>query len=126
MITEDGEQRHGTIAEGDTLEDGPDAEMGETEQVALDGVVEPVDKESDGEEQYRALHDAADDLRCGLELRLHQGEVARDSHDKEEEGEHQIAGRHAIPLGVLEHLERLAPAIVDEDHACHRDTAQDV
>ena len=47
MVTEQGEQRHDAVAEGDALEDGPDAEMTETEQVALDGMVEPVDKQAD-------------------------------------------------------------------------------
>ena len=49
MITEEGKERHYAVAEGDALHDSPDAEMSETEEVALDGVVEPVDKQSDDE-----------------------------------------------------------------------------
>ena len=44
MIAEQGKERHNAIAKGYALHDRPDAQMTETEQVALDGVVEPVDK----------------------------------------------------------------------------------
>ena len=100
--------------------------MAEAEQVAFDGVVEPVDEQADDEEQHGALDDAADDLRRGLELGLDERQVARDSHNKEEEGEDEVAGRQAVPFGVLEHLERLAPAVVDEDHPGYGDAAQDI
>ena len=68
MIAEQGEERHDAIADSDALHDRPDAQMTETEQVALDGVVEPVDKQAYRKEQHRALHDAADDLRGRFKL----------------------------------------------------------
>ena len=123
MVTEQGEERHDAVAEGDALHDSPDAEVTKTEEIALDGVVEPVDEKTNGEQEYRTLDDATDDLRRGFELRLHQGEVTRDTHDEEEEGEHEVARRHAVPFGVAEHLERLAPAVVYKDHAGHGDAA---
>ena len=126
MIAEEGEERHYAVAEGDALHDSPDAEMTETEKVALDGVVEPVDEQSDDEEQHRTLYDTSDNRGGGFELRLHQREVTRDTHDEEEEGEDEIAGRHAVPFGVAEHLERLAPAVVYKDHAGHGDAAEDI
>ena len=126
MVAEEGEERHDAITERDALHDRPDAEMAETEEVALDGVVEPVDEESDDKEQYGALDDAADDLRRGFELGLHQGEVTRDTHDEEEEGEDEVAGGHAVPLRVAEHLERLAPAVVHQYHACDGNAAENI
>ena len=126
VVAEQGEERHDAIAEGDTLHDGPNAQMTKAEQVAFDGVVEPVDEESDNEKQYRALHDATDDLGRGLELGLDQREVARDAHDEEEEGEDEVAGRQTIPLAMAEHLIRLTPAIVDEDHAGDSNTTEDI
>ena len=89
-------------------------------------MVEPVDKQADSKQQHRTLNNATDDLWGWLELRLYQREIARDTHDKQEEGEHQVAGRHAVPLRVAQHLEALAPAIVHQYHACHGDTAQNV
>ena len=98
MVAEEGEERHNAVAEGNTLKDGPDAEMTKTEQVSLYSVIEPIDEKSDGEEQHRTLDNATDDLRCGHEFRLHQGEVARDSHDEEEEGKDEVTGSHTVPL----------------------------
>ena len=72
MIAEEGEERHYAIAEGDALHDSPDADMTETEKVALDGVVEPVYEQSDDEEQHRTLNDTSDNGGGGFELRLHQ------------------------------------------------------
>ena len=126
MVAEDGEHRDEEVAEGDALHDGHDAQVAKTQEVALDGVVEPVDEQADDKEQHRTLDDAAEDGGRRLELRLHQGQVAGDTHDEEEEGEHEVAGRHAVPLGMLEHFEGLAPAVVDKDHACHGDAAEDI
>ena len=100
--------------------------MTETEQVALDGMVEPVDEQTDNKEQHRTLDDTADDGRRWLELRLHQREVTRDTHDEEEEGEHEVAGCHAVPLGVTEHLEGFTPTVIHKDHAGNGDTAQNI
>ena len=98
VITEQRKQRHDTIAQSYTLHHRPDAQMTEAQQVALDGMVEPVDKQADSKQQHRTLNNATDDLWGWLELRLYQREIARDTHDKQEEGEHQVAGRHAVPL----------------------------
>ena len=68
MMAEQGKERHDAVAEGDALHDRKDAKVTKTEEVAFDGVVEPVDEEADGEEQHRALDDATDDLGRGLEL----------------------------------------------------------
>ena len=126
VVAEQGEERNDAVAEGNALHDGPDAQMTETQEVALDGMIEPVDEKADDEEQHRALDDTTDDLRGGLELRLHQREVTRDTHDKKEEGEDEIAGRHAVPLRMAEHIKRFAPAVVDEDHPRHRNATQDI
>ena len=72
MVAEEGEERHNAVAEGDALHDSPDTEMSKAKEIAFDGVVEPVDEETNGEQQHRSLDDATDDLRCGFELRLHQ------------------------------------------------------
>ena len=117
MVTEQGEERHDAVAEGDALHDGPDAEMTKAKEITLDGVVKPVDEEADSKEQHRTLDNATNDLGGGFELGLHQGEVARDTHNEEEEGKDEVAGSHAVPLGVLEHLERLAPAIINQYHS---------
>ena len=68
MIAEEGEERHYAVAEGDALHDSPDAEMTETEKVALDGMVEPVDKEADGKQERRTLNDTTNDLWRGFEI----------------------------------------------------------
>ena len=125
VVAIDGEERHGEVAEGDTLQDGHDAEVTQP-VVAIEGAVEPVYGQADDEEQHRTLQDAAEHGPRGFELGLHQREVAGDTHDEEEEREHEVAGRHAVPLRMLKHLEGLAPAVVDEDHACHGDAAEDV
>ena len=117
MVTEQGEQRHDAVAEGDALHDSPNAEMTKAKEITLDGVVKPVDEEADSKEQHRTLDNATNDLGGGFELGLHQGEVARDTHNEEEEGKDEVAGSHAVPLGVLEHLERLAPAIINQYHS---------
>jgi hypothetical protein len=126
MVTEEGEERHDAITERDTLHDRPDAEMTETEKVALDGVVEPVNKQTDGKKQNGTFDDTAYDLRRRFELRLHQGQVTRDTHDEEEEGEYEVAGGHAVPLTVAKHIKRQAPAVVDQDHSCDSDTTEDI
>ena len=126
MVAEEGEERHDAVAEGDALHDSPDAEVAKAEEIALDGVVEPVDEKADGKQQHRSLDDTTDDLGRGFELRLHQREVTRDTHDEEEEGEDEVAGGHAVPLRVAEHLERLAPAVVHQYHACYGDTAENI
>ena len=113
MVAEEGEERHNAVAEGDTLHDSPDAEMAKAEEIAFDGVVEPVDEKADGKQQHRSLDDTTDDLGRGFELRLHQREVTRDTHDEEEEGEDEVARSHAVPLNMLEHLKGLTPAVVN-------------
>ena len=126
MVAEQGKERHNAVAKGYALHHGPDTQMAETKEITLDGMIEPVDEQTDDEEQHRTLDDAAYHLRGGFELRLHQRKITRDSHDEEEKGKHEVAGCHAVPLRVSKHFERLAPAIVDENHACHSDTTQDI
>jgi hypothetical protein len=126
VIAEKRKQRHYTITQRDTLHYGPDAQMTEAQQIALDSVIEPVDKQSDGKEQHRALHYSANYLWCGLKLALYQRQIARDTHDEQEEWENQITGRHTVPLRVSQHLKTLAPTVVYQYHACHGDTSQDV
>ena len=117
VVAEQGEERHDAVAEGDALHDGPDAEMAEAEEIAFDGVVEPVDEKADGKQQHRTLDDTTDDLGRGFELRLHQREVTRDTHDEEEEGEDEVARSHAVPFGMVQHLEGFTPAVVDQYHS---------
>ena len=126
VIAKQGEERYDAVAESDALHDSPDAQMTEAQEITLNGVVEPVDEETYHEEKYRTLDDATDDLRRGFELRLHQRKVARDSHDKEEEGEDEVAGRHAVPLGMLERFKGFTPAVIDENHPRHRNAAEDI
>ena len=126
MVTEQGEQRHDAVAEGDALHDSPDTEMSKAEEIAFDGVVEPVDEEANDEKEHRALDNATDDLGARFELGLDQREVAGDTHDEEEEGENEVAGGHAVPLGMLEHLKRLAPAIINKNHTCDSNAAENI
>ena len=100
MIAEEREERHDAIADGDALHDSPDTEMSEAKQVTFYRMVKPVDKEADDEKQHRALHDTTDDLRCRFELRLHQRQVTRNTHDEQEERKHEVARRHTVPLGM--------------------------
>ena len=104
MIAEEREERHDAIADSNALHDSPDTEMSEAKQVSFYRMVKPVDKEADDEKQYRALHDTADDLRCRFELRLHQRQVTRNTHDEQEERKHEVARRHTIPLGMSKHF----------------------
>ena len=126
MVAEKGEERHNAVAEGDALHDSPDAEMAKAEEIAFDGVVEPVDEKADGKQQHRSLDDTTDDLGRGFELRLHQREVTRDTHDEEEEGEDEVAGGHAVPLNMLEHLEGFTPAVVNQYHSGNGNAAENV
>ena len=126
MVAEKGEERHNAVTEGDALHDSPDAEMAKAEEIAFDGVVEPVDEKADGKQQHRSLDDTTDDLGRGFELRLHQREVTRDTHDEEEEGEDEVARSHAVPFGMVQHLEGFTPAVVDQYHSGDGDAAENV
>ncbi len=126
MITKQGKERHNAVAKGNALKDRPDAKMPETQEITLDSMVEPVDKETDGEKEHRPFHDTTNDLRRWLEFRLHQREVARDAHNEEEKRENEVARRQAVPRGVFQHFERLAPAVVYENHAGYRDATENI
>ena len=126
MVTEQGEERHDAVAESDALHDSPDAEVAKAEEITFDGVVEPVDEKANGKQQHRALDDATDDFGGGFELGLHQGQVTGNTHDEEEEGKDEVARGHAVPLGMLEHLEGLSPAIIDENHTSDGNAAENV
>ena len=126
MVTEQGEQRHDAVAEGDALHDSPNAEMTKAKEITLNGVVEPVDEEANDEKEHRALDNATDDLGARFELGLHQGEETRDTHDEKEEEKDEVAGGHAVPLGMLEHLKRLAPAIINKNHTCDSNAAENI
>ena len=123
MIPEKGEQRYDAIAKGYTLHNGPDTQMTETQKIAFNSMIEPVDEKTDGKKQHRTFHNTSYYRSRGLKGRLRQGEIARHAHDEQEEWEHQITRRQTIPLRVLKHLERLVPAIVDQDHSCYGQTA---
>ena len=112
MVAVEGKHRHEEIAQGYTLQHCPDAQVAETERVAPDGIVEPVDKESDGEEQHRSLHYFEEYGARSRKLRLRQRQVARDAHDEQEEGEDEVARRHAVPLHMLQHLKRFTIAVI--------------
>ena len=47
VVTEQCKQRYNTIAQGYALHNSKNAQMFETQQIALDGMVEPVDKQAD-------------------------------------------------------------------------------
>ena len=126
MVTEQGEKRHDAVAEGDALHNCPDAEVTKTEEIALDGIIEPVDEKTDDKQKHRALDNTTNDLWRGFELRFHQREVTRDTHDEEEEGEHEVARRHAIPFGVTEHFKGFPPAVVHQYHTSDSNTAENV
>ena len=126
MVAEQGEERHDAVAESDALHDGPDTEVTKAQEITLDGIVEPVDEKADSKQQHCALDDATDDFGGGFELGFHQGQVTRDTHDKEEEGKNEVAGGHAVPLGVLEHLKGLSPALINQYHSCDSNTAENV
>ena len=126
MVAEEGEERHDAVAEGDALHDSPDAKMTKAKEIAFDGVVEPVDEKADGKQQHRSLDDATDDLGRGFELGLYQREITGDTHDEEEEGKHKVAGGHAVPLNMLEHLEGFTPAVVNQYHSGNGNAAENV
>ena len=88
MVAAQGKQRHEEIAQGNALQHGPQPQVAEAEQVALDGVVEPVEEQADGKEQHRALHHLQQHGSRGRETTLAERDVARDTHDEQEEGEH--------------------------------------
>jgi hypothetical protein len=93
--------------------------MTKTQEIALYRMIEPIDEQTYRKEQDGAFDDSTDNRSRRFELRLNQREIARDTHDKQEEGEHQVAWSHTIPLGMLERLKRLAPAIIHENHPCN-------
>ena len=72
MVGIDGEERGSQIAQGDALQDRPDAQVSEAEHVAADGMVEPVDGESNEEQEHGALEDLPQHVRRGLKLRFSQ------------------------------------------------------
>ena len=124
MVTEQGKERHNAVAQGNALHNSPDAKMTKAKQIALDGMIEPVDKQSDSKQQDCALNYSTDYLRCGLEFRLYQRQVARDSHDEQEEWEHKVAWGHAIPLRMTQHLKRFSPTVVYQNHSGNGDSSQ--
>ena len=93
--------------------------MAETQQVALYGIVKPIDKQADSKQKDSALYHTTQHWCRGREVVLRQRQIARDAYDEEEEGEHKVARRHAVPLGMAEHLERIAIAVVHQNHARH-------
>ena len=123
---ENGEERHDAVAQRYSLEYRPDAQMREAPEIAVDGMCEPVYGQSDEEQQYGSFQDFPYHLLCGLELIFRQREIGGDTHDEEEEGEHEVAWRHSIPLGVLEHLERLHVTVVHHNHSRDSDTPEDI
>ena len=72
MIAEEGEERHDAVTEGNALHDSKDAQMSEAQEIALDGVVEPVDKQAYRKQQYGSFDNTSDNGSCGFEFRLHQ------------------------------------------------------
>ena len=126
MVAEQGEERHDAVAESNALHDGPDTEVTKAQEITLDGVIEPVDEKADGKQQHRALDDATDDFGGRFELGLHQGEVTGDTHNEEEEGKDEVAGGHAVPLGMLEHLKGLSPAVINQYHSCDSNATENV
>ena len=126
VVAEQGEERYDTVAESDTLHDSPDTEVAKAQKITLDGVVEPIDEKADGKQQHRALDDATDDFGGGCELGFHQRQVTGDTHDEEEEGKDEVAGGHAVPLGVFQHLEGLSPTVINQYHSCDSNAAENV
>ena len=105
VVAEQGKERHNAIADSNALHDGPDAQMAKAQEIALDGIIEPVDEKTDDKQEYRTLDNTTNDLGRGFELRFHQREVTGDTHDEKEEGEDKVARSHAVPLSMLEHFE---------------------
>ena len=68
MVAEEGKERHDAIAKCDALHNSPDTQMSETQEIALDGMIKPIDKQTDGEKQYRSFDDSAYHLGGGFEL----------------------------------------------------------
>ena len=92
------EQRCKEIAQGDALQHGPDAQMSKVPRIAPQRHVEPMDGQTNDEEQHRAPDHLYKNGAGGGEATLEERQIARDTHDEKEEREDQIAGRHAIPL----------------------------
>ena len=126
MVDHQGKHGDDAIAERDALQHRPDAQVVEAQHVATDGMVQPVDAQTDEKQEHRALDHLSHHRRRGLELAFRQGEIGGHTHDEQEEREHEVAGGHAIPFHMLEHLEGLTITVVDQDHACHGDTSEDI
>ena len=117
----------GSIADGDALHHAHDAQMGKVKRSAVHGHVEPVDEQSDEEEQQRALDGLTGLLWCPPESAFTKTEIGGDAHDEKEEGKDEVTGRHPVPFGVLQSGEDLLTGtVVHEDHKHDCQTAQNV
>ena len=61
---------------------------------------EPADGKSDQEDDNSTLQYLHGGCMTELEIVLLQGDIGRDTHDEHEEGEDEVGGGEAIPLGV--------------------------
>jgi len=101
--------------------------MPQVERPSVAGHVQPVDGQADGKQQEGAFHNLPDERRRPLKPELLEAEKHGHAHDEEEEGEHHVGQRHAVPLGVLQHGEDVVSgAVVHKDHQHHGEASQHV
>ena len=57
---------------------------------------------------------------------IEKDEASFASEDEKEERKDEVAGSQTVPFGMLEHLKRFTRTIVDQNHTCNRDAAENV
>ena len=117
------DQRGGEIAERDALEHARDAQRRPVEPRKA------VEHDAQREDHRRAAQHAHEHGPAHPASRAWaQGQGNRGAHDEQEEGEDEIGGRPAMPVGVAQRRIDGAPGarIVHQHHGRHRDPAQGV
>ena len=126
VLDADGEESGGEVAEGYALQHAEVAQGGEVPLGAVPPLAIPSHGHADEVEQQGAADNLPHGLAVPRKVVLAQGDVGGDAHDEEEEGEDEVGGCHAVPLGVFEDGERVFESVVDEDHGCDGHSAQQV
>ena len=102
VVHEEGKQGGSTVTECNTLHHSPDTQVGKIQGPSVTGQVKPVDEEADEEDDQRALQNLPAHLCRPFEVELPQRQIGTDTHNEQEEGEHQVAGCHSVPLSMLQ------------------------
>ena len=131
-----GKQRRHAVAQRQAGHHPEDAYVAEIEQgvgkrhvgiaQSAENPAEPCQGESDEENHHRAAKYLGQGGPGEREIIFAQGEVGGHAHDEHKEGEYQVGGREAVPLGVAKRSVDVAPraGIVDKNHARDGDAAE--